>query len=72
MKRSLTHEPVTSKVSSSEREWTIYLPKAYHPLLLQQHKQKTQQAWKDLESANTVSYTGTEICCLEVFFFHQS
>ncbi|KAH9780483.1 DNA MISMATCH REPAIR 2 domain-containing protein [Citrus sinensis] len=53
MKRSLTHEPVTSKVSSSEREWTIYLPKAYHPLLLQQHKQKTQQAWKDLESANT-------------------
>ncbi|XP_024043892.1 uncharacterized protein LOC102631445 isoform X4 [Citrus sinensis] len=40
-------------VSSSEREWTIYLPKAYHPLLLQQHKQKTQQAWKDLESANT-------------------
>ncbi|KAJ4726784.1 putative DNA mismatch repair protein MutS [Melia azedarach] len=48
---SLTHGALTSKVSSPKREWTLYLPNAYHPLLLQQHKQNLQKARKDLKNA---------------------
>ncbi|KAK9122435.1 hypothetical protein Syun_020052 [Stephania yunnanensis] len=44
----------TSKVNLSyqtQREWALYLPKAYHPLLLQQHRQNMQQAKKDITNA---------------------
>ncbi|KAK4784230.1 hypothetical protein SAY86_018598 [Trapa natans] len=33
------------------REWTLFLPEAYHPLLLQQHRQKLQKAKKDIIDA---------------------
>ncbi|KAF5450555.1 hypothetical protein F2P56_030889 [Juglans regia] len=34
-----------------KREWTLYLPKAYNPLLLQQHRQILQKARKDVSNA---------------------
>ncbi|KAK9292513.1 hypothetical protein L1049_020486 [Liquidambar formosana] len=35
----------------NKREWLLYLPKAYHPLLLQQHRQNLQKAQKDVSHA---------------------
>ncbi|XP_059434871.1 uncharacterized protein LOC132167853 [Corylus avellana] len=34
-----------------KREWTLYMPKAYNPLLLQQHRQTLQKARKDVSNA---------------------
>ncbi|KAK0593394.1 hypothetical protein LWI29_035943 [Acer saccharum] len=53
---SFTHDArasgtLTSKVSYPKNEWTLYLPKAYHPLLLQQHRQNLQKARKDVKNA---------------------
>ncbi|XP_059304422.1 uncharacterized protein LOC132056304 isoform X2 [Lycium ferocissimum] len=36
----------------ARRKWTVYLPKAYHPLLLQKHQQALQKAMKDVKNAN--------------------
>ncbi|XP_019054629.1 PREDICTED: uncharacterized protein LOC104605235 isoform X2 [Nelumbo nucifera] len=36
---------------STKQEWTLYLPKAYHPLLLKQYKQNLQKARKDVNEA---------------------
>ncbi|KAL0304472.1 UNVERIFIED_CONTAM: Endonuclease MutS2, partial [Sesamum radiatum] len=36
-------------------KWTLYLPKAYHPLLLQRHRINLQMAMKDLSNANAVA-----------------
>ncbi|XP_009629933.1 uncharacterized protein [Nicotiana tomentosiformis] len=36
----------------TRRRWTVYLPKAYHPLLLQKHQQALQKAMKDVKNAN--------------------
>ncbi|KAJ8554214.1 hypothetical protein K7X08_024892 [Anisodus acutangulus] len=44
-KTSVTLHPKRSK-------WTVYLPKAYHPLLLQKHQQALQKAMKDIKNAN--------------------
>lgn len=41
-----------------EREWLLYMPKAYHPLMLQQHRQNVQKAKKEGSNAPDVSYTG--------------
>lgn len=41
-----------------EREWLLYMPKAYHPLILQQHRQNVQKAKKEASNATDVSYTG--------------
>ncbi|XP_057951372.1 uncharacterized protein LOC131146093 isoform X2 [Malania oleifera] len=35
----------------TEREWMLYLPKAYHPILVWQHHQILQKARKDLHNA---------------------
>ncbi|PSS04520.1 Endonuclease [Actinidia chinensis var. chinensis] len=37
----------------TERKWTIYIPKAYHPLLLQQHRKNLQKAMKDVSNATS-------------------
>ncbi|KAG8381075.1 hypothetical protein BUALT_Bualt06G0084400 [Buddleja alternifolia] len=42
------------KISTSQvtrKKWTLYLPKAHHPLLLQQHRHNLQMAMKDLSNA---------------------
>lgn len=44
----------------SRKKWTLNLPKAYHPLLLQQHRHSLQMAMKDLGNANSV-------CCASFF-----
>eukprot|EP00257_Ricinus_communis_P025773 XP_025013187.1 uncharacterized protein LOC8262237 isoform X2 [Ricinus communis] len=38
-----------------ERKWILYMRKAYHPLLLQQHRQNLQKAQKDAKKATSVS-----------------
>ncbi|KAE8077579.1 hypothetical protein FH972_016132 [Carpinus fangiana] len=38
-----------------KREWTLYMPKAYNPLLLQQHRQTLQKARKDVSNATAVA-----------------
>lgn len=48
-----------SFTSDCKRKWILYLPKAYHPLLLQQHQQKLQKAKKDVSSAAAVSVIST-------------
>ncbi|KAI8565174.1 hypothetical protein RHMOL_Rhmol03G0240400 [Rhododendron molle] len=35
------------------KNWTLYIPKAYHPLLLQQHRQKLRKARKDVTNATS-------------------
>ncbi|KAH1262879.1 Endonuclease MutS2 [Glycine max] len=37
----------------SKREWTLYLLKAYHPLLLQRHKEKLRKAKKNVNLATS-------------------
>ncbi|XP_030512734.1 endonuclease MutS2 isoform X2 [Rhodamnia argentea] len=37
--------------SSNSGEWTLFLPKAYHPLLVQQHRLNLRKARKNLSSA---------------------
>ncbi|XP_071911669.1 uncharacterized protein [Coffea arabica] len=42
----------TSVVSHpTQKNWTLYLPKAYHPLLIQQHRQRLMKAKKDVNDA---------------------
>lgn len=41
----------------TRKKWTVYLPKAYHPLLLQKHQQALQKAMKDVKNANAVSHS---------------
>lgn len=36
----------------TRKKWTVYLPKACHPLLLQKHQQALQKAMKDVKNAN--------------------
>ncbi|KAF5203735.1 endonuclease MutS2-like [Thalictrum thalictroides] len=35
----------------TERKWILYLPKAYHPILLQQHQQNLKKARKNVKNA---------------------
>ncbi|KAJ0854445.1 putative DNA mismatch repair protein MutS, core [Helianthus annuus] len=37
--------------SEEQAKWKLFLPKAYHPLLLQQHRQKLHNAMKDVSEA---------------------
>lgn len=45
----------TSEASNPKKEWIFYLPKAYHPLLLQQHREKLSTAQRNVRSAAAVS-----------------
>ncbi|KAJ7965199.1 DNA mismatch repair MUTS family protein [Quillaja saponaria] len=40
---------------SGSREWTLYLPKAYHPLLLQHYKESLDKARQDVKHATIVN-----------------
>ncbi|XP_075502843.1 uncharacterized protein LOC142540493 isoform X5 [Primulina tabacum] len=52
-----TETSVEDKISKqsflTQKKWTLYLPKAYHPLLLLQHRQNMQKALKDLSNAKS-------------------
>ncbi|GFP88763.1 endonuclease muts2 [Phtheirospermum japonicum] len=39
-------------IPPTRKKWSLYLPRAYHPLLLQQHRHNLQMAMKDLSNAN--------------------
>ncbi|KAK7361865.1 hypothetical protein VNO77_03953 [Canavalia gladiata] len=39
----------------SNKEWKLYLPKAYHPLLLQRHRENLQKAKRDVNLATLVA-----------------
>ncbi|CAM8989932.1 unnamed protein product [Rhodiola kirilowii] len=41
------------KSSSVKRNWTLFLPKAFHPLMVQKHHQNLKDAKKNLNNANT-------------------
>ncbi|KAE8661984.1 hypothetical protein F3Y22_tig00113721pilonHSYRG00041 [Hibiscus syriacus] len=41
----------TSQAPNPKKEWIFYLPRAYHPLLLQQHRQKLSTARKNVRNA---------------------
>ncbi|EPS71794.1 hypothetical protein M569_02956, partial [Genlisea aurea] len=41
----------STKNAYNQRKWTIYLPRAYHPLLLQKYRQSLKMAEKDLSNA---------------------
>ncbi|KAK8521071.1 hypothetical protein V6N12_004988 [Hibiscus sabdariffa] len=41
----------TSQAPNPKKEWIFYLPRAYHPLLLQQHRQKLSAARKNVRNA---------------------
>lgn len=43
---------------SNIREWKLYLPKAHHPLLLQQHREILRKAKRDASYASPVSRKG--------------
>ncbi|OMO97727.1 hypothetical protein COLO4_14395 [Corchorus olitorius] len=53
MAESYISKENTLQASNPKNEWIFYLPKAYHPLLLQQHRQKLQLAWKDVRNATS-------------------
>ncbi|KAI4378216.1 hypothetical protein MLD38_015726 [Melastoma candidum] len=40
-----------NEVSNASTNWTLYLPKAYHPLMLQQHREKLKMARKQVTQA---------------------
>ncbi|KAI3884208.1 hypothetical protein MKW92_006447 [Papaver armeniacum] len=41
----------TLSSDSTQRQWTLYLPNAYHPLLLHQHRQNLEKAKKNVKDA---------------------
>ncbi|XVF10219.1 hypothetical protein REPUB_Repub07fG0163800 [Reevesia pubescens] len=51
MTESYRSKEKTLQASKPKTEWIFYLPKAYHPLLLQQHRQKLRIARKDVRNA---------------------
>ena len=54
---------------SNKREWTLYLPKAYHPLLLQRHRENLRKAKKGVSHASPVkSLKGTGCAIFYIIF----
>ncbi|XP_062119927.1 uncharacterized protein LOC133834355 [Humulus lupulus] len=41
--------------SNNKRDWILYMPKAYHPLLLQKHKQNLRKAKRESKKASDVA-----------------
>lgn len=54
---SLSQGATTSSASShpSRRNWKLYMPKSYHPLLLKRHLEDLHNAKKDVVDATAVS-----------------
>lgn len=51
---SLTRNDNSYEPLPNNREWTLYLRKAYHPLLLQRHRENLKKAKKDVNLATSV------------------
>lgn len=48
---------------SDVKDWKLYLPKAYHPLLLQQHREILRKAKRGVSSTSPVSHKGKNSIC---------
>ncbi|KAM7267410.1 hypothetical protein ACFE04_009576 [Oxalis oulophora] len=57
MDESLNRKGSLSNNNSSDlkKEWILYLPKAYHPLLLEQHRQNLKKAHKGVRNVTAVT-----------------
>ncbi|GMN44264.1 hypothetical protein TIFTF001_013457 [Ficus carica] len=51
----LSENKVSNTSLSNKKEWVLLMPKAYHPLLLQQHRQNLRKAKKDSKNASVVA-----------------
>ncbi|KAL6508271.1 hypothetical protein OROHE_021813 [Orobanche hederae] len=61
-------DDISSIPQPTRKKWSLYLPRAYHPLLLQQHRHSLQIAMKNLSNANARSQeekTDWRICKME-------
>lgn len=46
----------TSSARLPKKPWKLFMPNAYHPLLLQQHQESLHRAKRDVASATAVSF----------------
>lgn len=56
MAEALSGEKTSTASHPTQSKWKLYLPKAYHPLLLQQHREALQKAMKNVDNATSVSF----------------
>lgn len=49
----LSGDEATTASHPTQMKWKLYLPKAFHPLLLQQHRENLQKAMKDVSNAKS-------------------
>jgi hypothetical protein len=61
----------TSSAAPPKKAWKLYLPNAYHPLLLQQHQENLDCAKRDVASATAVCLSGSKLFHL-IFFLKKS
>ncbi|KAK7301021.1 hypothetical protein RJT34_11876 [Clitoria ternatea] len=52
---TVTRNDKSCRPLPNNREWNLYLPKAYHPLLIQRHKENLKRAKKDVNLAASVA-----------------
>lgn len=49
--QSLTRNDNSNGPLPNNREWILHLPKAYHPLLLQSHRENSQKSKEDVATS---------------------
>lgn len=54
--KEISEDDIAKASHPTQMKWNLYLPKAFHPLLLQQHRQNMQKATKDVNDAKAVSF----------------
>jgi hypothetical protein len=57
----------TSSAQLTKRPWKLFIPNAYHPLLLQQHQENLRRTKKDVASATAVSFLRPTL-----FYYHYA
>ncbi|KAM7499852.1 hypothetical protein LguiA_024266 [Lonicera macranthoides] len=50
---ALSGEKTSTASHPTQSKWKLYLPKVYHPLLLQQHREALQKAMKNVDNATS-------------------
>lgn len=58
---SLTRNDTLNGPLPDNREWILYLPKAYHPLLLQSHRANLKKVKEDVNIATSVKSNNTSL-----------
>ncbi|KAL8148492.1 uncharacterized protein LOC141708320 isoform X2 [Apium graveolens] len=52
--KDLSGDGIAQASHPTQMKWNLYLPKAFHPLLLQKHRQNLQKATKEVNNAKAV------------------